>query len=127
MERIDRLVQQSSHHEGMINALSQRMGHVETKLDAHDGKLDTIIHAVSKHENRPSFDFHKTISSITQIAVLFSMVVGGIIFITTSQFSPMVQVVNRNEERVKKIESDIGDVKDKVGWIARVENEGKKR
>lgn len=40
---------------------------------------------LDRFDGRPTFDFHKTTTTIVAIAVLFSMICGGIIYITNSQ------------------------------------------
>lgn len=79
------LHQTLAHHDAAIVALGTRVGHVETKLDGHDKKLDQIIHAVTRADAVPRFNFHQTVTTVVSLAVLFSMVCGGIIYIVRAQ------------------------------------------
>lgn len=87
-----------AHHDAAISNLSGRVHGVETGLKTLQGEmhagfasLNTSLSGLgSKLDSRPTIDVHKTISSVVAIAVLFSMIVGGIIWVTTAQFSGMI-------------------------------------
>lgn len=51
----------------------------------------------------PRLDPHKTVSTVLHLSVLFSMVVGGIIWVTTSQFAPLVARVQQNEFAINRL------------------------
>lgn len=115
-----RLVQ---HHDGQLEGLNARVGHVEKTLNGHGMMLQDIKDAVTKQDARPTFDFHQTVSTVTTLAVLFSMVVGGIIYIVTQQNSTFVQTVNANSQDLGKIKDDVDSLKQKFGWVARTEKD----
>ena len=121
-----------AHHEAAIATLGGRMTGVETGLrtlqtEVHSGfaQLSTTLHSldskVDRFDARPVVDVHKTVSTVTTLAVLFSMVVGGIIWVTTSQFAPIVQSVSDHGERLTRAESDLIEAKEKLGWVSRVD------
>lgn len=128
-----------AHHDAAISSLSGRMHGVETELKSMHGQMHTGFENVNqalaamsskldKQEARPVFNFHQAVGTILALAVLFSMVVGGIIWVTTSQFSgvlaeqkalntALTSKTERNEALIEKLA-------ERVGWVARLE--GKK-
>lgn len=128
-----------AHHDAAISSLSGRMHGVETELKLMHGQMHTGFENVSqalaamsskldKQEARPVFNFHQAVGTVLALAVLFSMVVGGIIWVTTSQFSgvlaeqkalntALTSKTERNEALIEKLA-------ERVGWVARLE--GKK-
>lgn len=106
------------HHDAAIAGLSGRVGHVETKLDVHDRKLDQIIAAVTTQSAQPHFDFHKTVSTVTTLAVLFSMTVAGIVYVAQAQFSGMIAEQKGFNSAVN---TEITELKEKIDWLAKVE------
>jgi uncharacterized coiled-coil protein SlyX len=128
-----------AHHDAAISSLSGRMHGVETELKSMHGQMHTGFENVSqalaamsskldKQEARPVFNFHQAVGTVLALAVLFSMVVGGIIWVTTSQFSgvlaeqkalntALTSKTERNEALIEKLA-------ERVGWVARLE--GKK-
>ena len=85
--------------------MSQEIGGLSSKLD----KLDAA----------PKFDVHKTVSTVVSLAVLFSMICGGIIWITTSQFSGMVAEQrgfnSAISSRIDRAEASLSEIKKSVG------------
>ena len=101
MTKPNELLQTLAHHDAAIATLGGRMSGVEGGLNSLQKEMHTGFTAVAssiaqlgsqidKADARPRIDYHKTISSIVAIAVLFSMVVGGIIWITSSQFGVVI-------------------------------------
>lgn len=99
------LMQTLAHHDAAINSLGGRMSGVETGLrtlqgEVHHGfaaitqTVNTQLGAVSskldKLDAAPKFDVHRTVGTVVALAVLFSMICGGIIWITTNQFSGVI-------------------------------------
>lgn len=68
----------------------------------------------------PKFDIHRTVSTVTTLAVLFSMVVAGIIWVTTGQFGGLVEkqkLLNEHlEQRMSDVERVTDRLADRVGW-----------
>lgn len=116
-------------HDAAINGMSSRIGHVEKTLGDHGAILITIEKAVTKQdhriESRPVFDFHKYVGTVLSLAVLFSMVVAGIIYVAQAQFGVVVaeqKALNATlTEKTAKQEALIEKLAEKVGWVPRVE------
>jgi hypothetical protein len=92
---------QLATHDAAIGALGGRIHGVETGLRTLQGEVhngfsglnNTLLGLNSKIDQfgaRPQFDFHKTVGTVVALAVLFTMICGGIIYITTSQTSAVV-------------------------------------
>ncbi len=121
---------QLAHHDAAIVNIASRVTGVESGLKAMQGEMHSSFQAVTgaisnlgskleKLDSRPQFDFSKTVGTVTSIAVLFSMVVGGIIWVTTGQFAGLVAEqksfnhvasgrLDRVETRVEKMADEIG-------------------
>jgi len=127
------LMQTLAHHDAAINGLSSRIGHVEKTLGDHSTILHTIEKAVTRQDGkldgRPVFNFHQAVGTVLALAVLFSMVVGGIIWVTTSQFAGVLakqEAVNATlSDRSSKHEAVIEKLAERVGWVAKTD--GKQR
>lgn len=125
----DDLVQTLAHHDAAINTLGGRMTGVERGMatlqtEVHSGfnALNTTLNGFnSKIEqigSRPQLDIHRMVSTVTTLAVLFSMVVAGIIWITTSQFAGMVA----EQKGFNAVTSgQLDDLKTRVDWFSRTE------
>lgn len=118
-------MQTLAHHDAAINGLAARLGHVEKTLGDHGSILHRIENAVTTQSARPQFNFHQTVSTVTTIAVLFSMIVGGIIWITTSQFSGFIakqEAINdRDKNRLDWQSNELSKITERLGWTTRVE------
>lgn len=118
-----------AQHDAAINGLSSRIGHVEKTLGDHGNILHTIEKAVTRQDGkidgRPIFNFHQAVGTVLALAVLFSMVVGGIIWVTTSQFAGVLakqESINANlNERAGKHEAVIEKLAERVGWVSKTE------
>lgn len=107
------LHQTLAHHDAAIGALTTRVGHVEQKLDGHDRKLDQIIHAVTKADATPKFNFHQTVSTIVALAILFSMVCGGIIYIVRAQSEAVLAEQKAINSEQKAFNGTVGKILDR--------------
>lgn len=123
------IVTQLAHHDAAISNLGGRVGGLEAKVqglqnEVHSG-FATLNSKLDKLDARPAFDFHQTVSTVTTIAVLFSMVVGGIIWITTGQFAGALadqKGINSSvAEKLRQHDDAIAKMQERVGWAARVE------
>ena len=105
---------QLAHHDNLISGLSSRIGHVEKTLEGHGALLHRIENAVTKQDARPTLDVHRSVTTILSLAVLFSMVVGGIIWVTQTQFASVLaeqrgfnqsltRRVDRHEQQIDSI------------------------
>jgi hypothetical protein len=103
---IHRLVQ---HHDGQLSALNSRVGHVEHKLDIHDGKLDKILATVTTQAAQPKVDIHQTIRSIGQLTLMFGSICAGIIYLATRQTETPIAMIQKDQstalERLGRLES----------------------
>lgn len=90
----DDLVHTLAQHDAAINTLGGRMSGVETGLRTLQGEVHSGFNVLGskldKLDAAPKFDFHKTVGTVVALAVLFSMICGGIIWITTGQFGAMI-------------------------------------
>lgn len=123
------LISTLAQHDAAINGLSSRIGHVEKTLGDHGTILHTIEKAVTRQDGkldgRPIFNFHQAVGTVLALAVLFSMVVGGIIWVTTTQFAGVLakqEAINSAlNDRTSKHEAVIEKLADRVGWVAKTE------
>lgn len=120
-----------AHHDAELRMLGGQVKTLQTEVHSGFASINTTLAALNSKFDRfdavPKIDFHRTVSTVTTLAVLFSMVCGGIIWITTGQFQITTATVERNEARLGKVEGNIYDIREKLGWIARVDDGGKKR
>jgi hypothetical protein len=114
-----------AHHEATIHGLSTRMGHVESgiKTMQHDmsAGFRDLSNKLVANEARPQFDFHKTVGTVVALAVLFSMVCAGIIYIVNGQNATSSAEQKHLAGRVDKHEQIIERLTAIAGWTARVE------
>lgn len=107
-----------AHHDAAIQSLGGRMSSLETGMRTLQGEVHTGFTALGskldKLDAEPRFDFHQTVSTVTTIAVLFSMVVGGIIYITSSQFAV-------TSARVEEHSRAIAELSEKSAWLGKVD------
>ena len=142
MTKPNELLQTLAHHDAAIATLGGRMSGVEGGLNSLQKEMHTGFTAVAssiaqlgsqidKADARPQIDYHKTISSIVAIAALFSMIVAGIIWVTSSQFGAVIaEQKGYNaaiQTRVGKVESSIEKMADQIGqWKTRTVEVGRK-
>lgn len=116
------MLQTIAHHDAAISSLGSRMEGVEhglagLKSEVHSGfvglgsKLDRL-------DAQPRFNFGSTVETVLHIAVLFSMVVAGIVWVTTGQFSGVVaeqkSINARVEEQMTKRDDQINRITEKL-------------
>lgn len=118
------IVETIAHHDAAIGALGHRMQGVENGMKTLQGEVHTGFNQISsslgslnskidKIDARPHVDFHKTVATVTSLAVLFSLVVGGIIWVVLSQSSVISERVTRHEQAIEKLS-------ERQGWSALV-------
>lgn len=135
------LAQSIAHHDAAIEGLGTRMAGVEGTIRTLQGEVNSGFHGVNatlaqltskmnRFDARPSFDFHKTVSTVTTLAVLFSMVVGGIIYVTSAQtaknFAEQKLLGDRREERIDKLEDTLENIAPRLSWGGTVVKEPRK-
>ena len=128
----DDLLTTLAHHDAVIGNLSGRMTGVETGLKALDTNVNRGFSELSskfdKLDARPSFNFHQGVTTVVSLAVLFSMVVGGIIWVTTGQFAGMIaeqRGFNANtKERMDNYERTLAEVARSLGWVTNLKPGG---
>lgn len=123
---------QLAHHDAAIGTLGGRITGVETGLRTLQGEVhsgfnglnSTLLTLNSKFDRldaRPTFDFHKIVGTIVSIAVLFTMICGGIIYITQSQTAAVVAEQKAFNGTIAKSlerhEQQIGEIN---GWRATI-------
>lgn len=126
------ITQTLAHHDAAISTLGGRMTGVESGLrtlqgEVHSGfaqlgvTLNAVNSKIDRFDARPQFDFHRMVGTIVGLAVLFSMIVGAIIWLTTSQFAGVIDKVSKHENIIDRLN-------DKLQWLGRVEQaDGKKK
>jgi hypothetical protein len=107
-----------AHHDAAISTLGGRMSGVERSLSTLQGEVHTgfvgLGSKLDKIDARPTFNFGDTVRTVLSLAVLFSMVVGGIIWVTTAQQTGLVAKVEKHEAAMERLS-------ERIGWVARVE------
>jgi hypothetical protein len=107
-----------AHHDAAITQLGGRMTGVEGGLLTLQGEVHTgfatLGSKLDKLDARPTVNLHESVRTVLSLAVLFSMIVGGIIWVTTSQFAVVVAKVDKHD-------TEIGRIAERIGWSARVE------
>jgi hypothetical protein len=129
----DDLMQTLAHHDAAISTLGGRMTGVERGMatlqtEVHTGfnALNTTLNGlnskIDKFDARPQFDFHKTVGTIVAIAVLFSMICAGIIYITNSQNAALVaEQKSFNTNIGKLVEKHDAQIESINGWRATIQ------
>ena len=137
-----------AHHDAAIGSLSQRITGVETGLVTLQGEVhkgfaglnsqfsqlgNGLSNLTSKLDAQPKINLHQSVSTVLALSVLFSMVVGGIIWVTTNQFAGVVAeqrafnaaIAGRAEKidaRVDKAETSIDKIRETIGhWMTTTE------
>lgn len=120
-----------AHHDAAINSLGGRMSSVETGLKTLQGEVHHgfagLNSKLDRLDARPTFNFHQTIKTVLNLAVLFSLVVGGIVWVTTNQFSGVVaQQKFTNDALISKLDrhdtvlQSLMEQISRLGWGASV-------
>lgn len=123
---------QLATHDAAIGAMGGRIHGVEVGLrtlqgEVHQGfsALNTTLSGlnskIDKLDAAPKFDFHKTVKTVTSLAVLFAMIAGGIIYITTSQttekFATQALTNQHTDDRLAEHGAAIKELADRQGWM----------
>jgi hypothetical protein len=114
-----------AHHDAAISTLGGRMTGVETSVRTLQGEVHAgfagLGGKLDKLDARPSLNFPELVRTVLSLIVIFSMIVGGIIWVTTAQFAGVVaeqKSLNANlAARMEKHET----VLERIGWAAKVE------
>jgi hypothetical protein len=114
-----------AHHDAAISTLGGRMTGVESSVRTLQGEVHSgfagLGSKLDKLDARPTFNFPELVRTVLSLIVIFSMVVGGIIWVTTAQFAGVVaeqKSLNANmAARIEKHET----VLERIGWAAKVE------
>lgn len=86
--------------EQRVVLLEQSTKRFERALEEQGVKLDRLIQIITRHEAAPQFDPFKILSFIVQATVLFSLVVGGIVYVASNVNAGRIAVL---EDRVNMI------------------------
>jgi hypothetical protein len=121
------ILKQLSHHDAEIKSLGDRMGGVERGLGSLSQNVNHGFSDLSaKFERmnaRPVIDLTKIVQTVFYIAVLFSMTLGGVIYVVQTQNAGMTQSLSSSSSDLKEMRSDITSLKEKFGWVARTDRE----
>jgi hypothetical protein len=99
---------------GVESSVRTLQGEVHAGFSGLGGKLDKL-------DARPALNFPELVRTVLSIILIFSMIVGGIIWVTTAQFAGVLaeqKILNTNiASRIEKHET----VLERIGWAAKVE------
>lgn len=128
---------QLAHHDAAITALGGRMSGVETGLrtlqgEVHHGfvnvtqtvnqQIGALSSKLDKLDAAPKLDLHKSVGTVVALAVLFSMICAGIIWITTSQFSGVIaEQKSLNQTFTRTLEKHDKQIDDLRAWSVTIE------
>jgi hypothetical protein len=91
--------------EQRVVILEQSTARFERALEEQGLKLDRLIQIITRHEAAPQFDPFKILSFIVQATALFSLVVGGIVYVASNVNAGRIAVL---EDRVNMVVSKTG-------------------
>jgi hypothetical protein len=114
-----------AHHDAAISTLGGRMTGVESSVRTLQGEVHAGFSGLGgkldKLDARPALNFPELVRTVLSIILIFSMIVGGIIWVTTAQFAGVLaeqKILNTNiASRIEKHET----VLERIGWAAKVE------
>jgi len=129
VQKPENLANTLAHHDAEIRTLGGRMSGVESGLKTLQGEVHRgfgdLSSKLDKLDARPTINLHQAVSTVVGLAVLFSMVVGGIIWVTSSQFSGVIAeqkgVNAATNARMERHEALLDKLAERLGWTARVE------
>jgi len=133
--RTEELVATLAHHDAEIRTMGGRLTGVEQNLhtlqsEVHNG-FQVLGSKLDKIDAVPRFNFGQTVETVLHIAVLFSMVVAGIVWVTTGQFSGVVaeqkSINARVEEQMTKRDDQIQRITDKLSITSDILSDIKNR
>lgn len=106
------------HHDKELTNLSGRVSSLEVKLDAGFASVKDAI----AQQKQSAVSLKDAVSVVLSLAVLFSMVVGGIIWVTTNQFAGMVaeqkSMNMETKSRIERHDAMLEKLTERVGWFA---------
>jgi len=123
-----------AHHDAEIVNLSARMTGVEGGLNRLGEQVTSgfagLTSKIDKMDAVPHMDPHKAVGTVVALAVLFGMVVSGIVWISTAIAGvPLATLqatdthfdrwAGRAESRIERLETDTSTLKEKFGWTGR--------
>ena len=90
----DDLLKTLATHDAAIATLGGRLSGVETSVHKLQSEVHTGFAALGSKldriDSRPTFNPHEMVRTVLSVAVLFTMVVSGIVWVTTGQFGGIV-------------------------------------
>jgi hypothetical protein len=96
-------------HDGELRSLNTRVGHIETKIDNVDGKLDQLITAAAEQKAQPKFELRATLGLVKDFGVIFVMVCGGILYLASRQSETDLALIKDKQatasDRLERVES----------------------
>ena len=115
-------------HDAAIKGLSGDMAGLKSEVKALDSSVAkgfaTLGQELGKlttaNALRPAFDFHKWVATILTLAILFSMVVAGIIYVANAQFSGAIA---KQEATNEKFSEKLDQLGERVGWLPTMKRE----
>lgn len=109
------------HHDGQIQTLNNRVGHVEKTQAEHTTILNVIRDAVTKHDAQPRFDIRYVLDITKNFGVIFAMVCGGILYLASRNVETELAVIKKDNDmaghRLERMESLILP----ENWASKVE------
>lgn len=121
----EELLKTLANHDAAINTLGGRMSGVETSVHKLQGEVHTGFAALGskldKIDARPTVNLHEVVRTVLSLAILFGMVVSGIIWITTGQFGGVVAEQKAHNvsvtEKLKEHKADIDKLSERTQWL----------
>jgi len=115
-------------HDAAIKGLSGDMAGLKSEVKALDSSVSRgfanlgqeLGKLTTANALRPAFDFHKWVATILTLAILFSMVVAGIIYVANAQFSGVMAKQDATNDRLAEKLDQLGE---RVGWIPTTKRE----
>jgi len=90
-----------ARHDQDIRSLSDKVTHVESKLDNITDILEQLV-------NRPSFDWHKALGVVKDFGILISFVVIGVVYISNASYDATFKLLQQGQTiNQQKSEADI--------------------
>lgn len=122
----DDLLKTLATHDAAINTLGGRLSGVETSVHKLQSEVHTGFAALGskldKLDARPTVNVHEVVRTVLSLAILFGMVVSGIIWITTGQFGGIVAEQKAHNTAVTE---KLKEHSERLQWMPRVESSRK--
>lgn len=122
-----------AHHDAAIHTLGTQMktlqGEVHLGFSSMTSTLSGLSSKLDRLDARPSIDIHKTVGTIQSLAILFSMVVAGIIYVTSShtaaQFAKQEMSNAAIEKQLGQHDEALNEIAPRLTWNPKTTKEGK--